>query len=184
MEIVQFIYNEQSVDFEPTAQDNVMVNATQMAKVFRREMKDFNKLDSTKNFIEACLISEDSSLIGIKKREDLILSKQNSGTWMHRILALKFAAWLDPMFDVWIFATIERIINHYYREQRDAMIEKITVKARKEEKKQELLLKYPEMAEYFELDEQEKQANSKRMVAIREQFKQLKIEFKPAVLEN
>ncbi len=184
MEVVHFIYNEKPVDFEPTNSDSVMVNATQMAKVFGREMKDFNKLESTKNFIEACLKSEDSSLIGIKKKEDLIISKQNSGTWMHRILALKFAAWLDPMFDVWVFATIDRIINHYFREQRDAMIEKITIKAKKEEKRRILLLKYPEAAEYFELEDLEKQAHNKRMAAVKEQFKQLKIEFTPPVTAN
>jgi hypothetical protein len=65
---MQFIYNDQTVDFQSSANENMMVNATQMAKVFGREMKDFNKLDNTTNFIEACLISEDSSLIRHQKK--------------------------------------------------------------------------------------------------------------------
>lgn len=179
MEIVNFIYNEQSVDFLPTDNDNVMVNATQMAKIFGREMKDFNKLDSTKKFIESCLKSDFSSLIGIQKEEDLIISKQNSGTWMHRILALKFAAWLDSDFEVWVYITIDKVINHYFQEQREAIIEKLNIKAQKEEKKRSLLIKYPEMAEYFELESKEKEAHNKRVASIKNQVKQLSLNLFP-----
>jgi hypothetical protein len=184
MEIVHFIYKEHTIDFEPTANDNVMVNATQMAKIFGKDVYDFLKNDNSKNFIAECLKTDNSRFLNVEIMDDLIISKQKSGTWMHRILALKFAAWLDPAFELWVYVTIDRIINHYFREQRDAMIEKITIKAKKEAKRQELLIKYPEMAEYFELDNQEKQAHNKRMYAIKEQFKQLKIEFAPPIYPN
>ena len=55
MEIVHFIYNEKEVDFLPSGNDNVMVNATQMAKIFGKEVARFMENDSTKNFISACL---------------------------------------------------------------------------------------------------------------------------------
>jgi hypothetical protein len=184
MEVVHFIYNEKEVDFLPNGKDNVMVNATQMAKIFGKQVVAFLRNDDTKNFISECLKSENSHFLGVKNESDLVDSKQKSGTWMHRVLALKFAAWLDPSFELWVYITIDRIINHYFREQRDAMIEKITIKAKKEEKRKILLLKYPEMAEYFELEDQEKQAHNKRMAAVREQFKQLKIEFTPPVTAN
>jgi hypothetical protein len=32
----------------------------------------------------------------LKSIDDLIVSRQKSGTWMHRVLAIKFAAWLNP----------------------------------------------------------------------------------------
>jgi len=37
---------------------------------------------------------------------------------MHRILALKFAAWLSPKFELWIYSTIERLLfgKHVDRE--------------------------------------------------------------------
>jgi hypothetical protein len=38
------------------------------------------------------------------------VSKQRSGTWMHRILALKFAAWLSPKFELWVYSTIEDLL--------------------------------------------------------------------------
>jgi hypothetical protein len=180
MEAIQFIYNGLPVDFEPTGKDNVMVNATQMAKIFNAQVNEFTSNDKTKSFIAECLKNGNSRFISVETEEDLIISKQKSGTWMHRILALKFAAWLDPAFELWVFITIDSVIIHFYREQRDAMLEKLTIKARKEAKKKELLLKYPEMADYFDLEESEKDANYKRIASIREQFKQLKLEFKPS----
>lgn len=38
---------------------------------------------------------------------------------MHRILALKFAAWLSPKFELWIYSTIEKLLfgKHVDREQ-------------------------------------------------------------------
>lgn len=41
MEVVKFIYDQNEVDFLPNGDENVMVNATQMAKVFNKktEMK-------------------------------------------------------------------------------------------------------------------------------------------------
>lgn len=38
---------------------------------------------------------------------------------MHRILALKFAAWLNPDFEVWVYSTIENLLfgRHVEREK-------------------------------------------------------------------
>jgi hypothetical protein len=38
---------------------------------------------------------------------------------MHRVLALKFAAWLNPYFEVWVYSTIENLLfgRHVKREQ-------------------------------------------------------------------
>ena len=93
MEIVKFMYNDQEVEFLPAGNENVMVNATQMAKVFGKLVGHFLENESTKKFINSCLNNRNSDYLGVKTREDLVDSKQNSGTWMHRILALKFAAW-------------------------------------------------------------------------------------------
>jgi hypothetical protein len=155
----------------------VMVNATQMANIFGKLPKDFLRNDQTKSFIHECLKKDNSPFLNIKTESDLIDSKQKSGTWMHRILALKFAAWLDPAFELWVYITIDKIINHYFREQREAMIEKIELKAKKEDLKQKLLFTNPEAREYFELENQEKAAYSKRVSAIKSQFKQLSLEF-------
>jgi hypothetical protein len=78
----------------------MMVNATKMAKIFGKDVSDFLILKQTKDFISECLKNKYS---GIETEEDLFVTKQKSGTWMHRILALKFAAWLSPAFEIWVY---------------------------------------------------------------------------------
>ena len=39
MEIVHFIYNQKEVDFLPSGNDDLMVNATQMAKIFGKKVE-------------------------------------------------------------------------------------------------------------------------------------------------
>lgn len=180
MEIARFIYQDNpnyEVEFEPTGQDNVMVNATMMAAIFGKDVPDFLILKQTKNFISACLKNQNSGFLGVKNRSDLVISKQKSGTWMHRILALKFAAWLDSSFEVWVYITIDQILNQYYREQRDARLEKLRLKARKEALKNKFLLKYPDFAEYVELEELEKESDSKLIKSVKKQLNQLRIDF-------
>ena len=111
-------YNDQEVEFEFNNQ-NVMVNATEMAKIFGKDLHQFTKSDHAQRFIQSCLKPANAGLFGIFSEADLIVSKQKSGTWMHRILALKFAAWLDSDFEVWVYATIETLLfgRHVKREQ-------------------------------------------------------------------
>ena len=109
MELINFIYNGTPVGFE-TGNTNLMVNATQMAKIFGKEIKQFNELESTKNFIDSCLNGRESRPLSIQKKEDLIISNPRTGTQMHRILALKFAAWLNPEFELWVYSTIDKLL--------------------------------------------------------------------------
>ncbi|MEI6143742.1 MAG: KilA-N domain-containing protein [Mariniphaga sp.] len=113
-EIVKFEFNNQEVDFEQNDQ-TLMVNATQMAKIFGKLVAHFMANDSTKNFISACLNNRNSDYLNVKTEEDLISSTQKSGTWMHRVLALKFAAWLDPDFEVWVYSTIDELLFGRFR---------------------------------------------------------------------
>ena len=102
-------FEKKPVTFLLSKDNGVMVNATEMAKIFGKEVARFMENDSTKNFINSCLKTRNSSFLNVKNVEDLYTSKQKSGTFMHRILALKFAAWLDPDFEVWVYSTIEEI---------------------------------------------------------------------------
>jgi len=117
MEVVHFIYNEQTVDFLPTSNDNLMVNATQMAKIFGKRVDVFLKSDHTNEFINALEFTPFGGNSEPLKRDEIIQTKGQSGTWMHRILALKFAAWLDPKFEVWVFSTIDQILLGHYRDR-------------------------------------------------------------------
>ena len=177
MEILNFVYNDQEIEFRPVGSDNVMVNATQMAKVFGKLPKDFLILESTKNFISACLKKENSPFISVENEEDLVKSVQKSSTFMHRILALKFAAWLNPDFELWIYFTIDQILNHYYREHRNVMIERMRIENMKSTKRLELLQKYPEFADYVELEEALRNADSRKAAISRAMSKQIKMDF-------
>ena len=96
-----------------------MVNATEMAKIYDKQVVAFMRNEDTQNFIAECLKSENSHFINISKEEDLYRSAQKSGTYMHRVLALKFAAWLSPRFELWVYSTIEQLLfgKHVERER-------------------------------------------------------------------
>lgn len=179
MEAVNFIYNDQSIDFIPTGDDNVMVNATQMAQIFGKKVENFTRIIDTQNFISECLKNANKRFLSIEYEEDLIVSRQKSGTWMHRILALKFAAWLDPAFELWVFMTIDKILLGHYKEQREATAEKLRAEEELERKKQELIEKYPDFIDFLELEGKVTKAEQRRLKAIRESVKQLKLDLFP-----
>lgn len=179
MEVVHFIYNEKEVDFQTTGKDDLMVNATQMAKIFGKEVTHFLENDGTEKFINSCLKTRNSEFLGVQKREDLVYGKQKSGTWMHRILALKFAAWLDSDFEVWVFMTIDKILLGHYREMKEATIEKIIAEKELREKKRKLIETNPEVAEIFGLIAKVNEADKKKIKAMKAAVNQLKLDFDP-----
>ncbi len=112
---VEFIFQDTEIHFLLGNEKNVMVNATEMAKVFGKEIDNFLRLESTKNFISRLLERENSKNIpshvrGYFQESDIIFGRKRGGTYMHRKLALKFAAWLDVDFELWIFDTIDDLL--------------------------------------------------------------------------
>jgi len=134
-----FKFNETLITFTLDKENTLMVNATEMAKIFDKQVVAFMRNEETKNFIFAVLKSENSHFLGIKSEEDLCTSKQRSGTFMHRILAIKFAAWLDPDFEVWVYNTIDKILFGRHAEREASLKKTISVKndMEKLEKKEE-----------------------------------------------
>lgn len=112
-------FEENPITFALEKNNGMMINATEMAKAFGKNVGHFMENDSTKKFIEACLNNRNPDYLNINSVNDLIESRQKSGTWMHRIVALKFAAWLSPEFEVWVYSTIENLLfgKHVQREQ-------------------------------------------------------------------
>jgi hypothetical protein len=116
-----FIFNGHEVSFSLDKENKVMVNATEMAKIFGKDVNEFTSNDRTKKFIGAlCQIEGfrlgDNVQDGISRFEHefsqngmyvkTVHGGRNNGTWMHKLVALKFAAWLDPFFEVWVYSTI------------------------------------------------------------------------------
>jgi len=64
----------------------------------KKEIKKFFENQNTKEFISALI--EEENLNGEKSAYLTSRGKYNGGTWMHPILFVKFAMWLNPRFEV------------------------------------------------------------------------------------
>jgi len=146
-----FEFNDKQIVFQLTKEGkDVKVNATQMAKAFNKDVPDFMILKNTKDFISACLNNQNPGYLNVETEEDLITSKQKSGTYMHRILAIKFAAWLNPDFEIWIYSVIDNLLFGMYAEQKKRLKER----AKKLNRLEELIdnaEENPELEEYISL---------------------------------
>lgn len=110
--------------------DEVMVNATEMAKAFGKRVGDWLTLSSTKDYMAALIETYHSqttrnsgSLSEETTRKSHIQTTRNSGslirtvegrnggTWMHEDVAIEFARWLDPKFAIWCNSIVKRIIK-------------------------------------------------------------------------
>ncbi len=114
--IIRFNYEDQQISFE-FADGNKMINATEMAKPFpNKRINNFLRNQQTIDFISLLESRYANSRIGSKmlEREVLRVVKGGKpdlqGTWMDEKLALKFAAWLSPEFELWVFDRIEELL--------------------------------------------------------------------------
>ena len=100
-----FNYNGSKITFNKG--NAVMVNATEMAKQFGKQPKDFLKTEQTKKFIAA--LSEVKKILS----SDLVRVTygDNGGTWMHEDVALEFARWLSPAFAIWCNDRIKELLT-------------------------------------------------------------------------
>ena len=116
MEIKKFENELIAFDF-----DKEMVNATDMAKKFNKRPVDFLKLDSTKAFMKTLEtdVQENNNVDfqAVVTVRGGNISKIPQGTWMHKLLAYKFAAWLNPKFELFIYKTFDEIIQNKLRYQ-------------------------------------------------------------------
>lgn len=158
--LLKYEWHHELIEFE-LVNGNVMVNATQMAKAFDAQVNEFTSNIKTIDFINACLNNGNSRFISFKTVEELILSRQKSGTWMHRILALKFAAWLDPVFELWVYSTIDHILFDHYRRMEESL-KRSAARQKRMEAIREQLNENPEFLELQELELEERQEAYRR----------------------
>ena len=87
----EFIYNNTPVLFNVTNQ-NVFVNATQMAKPFNKKVAHWLENKNTKDFLNSLCVEHKLN------RNQLIIIKKGGnslqGTFMHPIVAKKFSQWV------------------------------------------------------------------------------------------
>lgn len=219
MEILKHQFNGKEVDFLPLTNDNVLVNATQMGKVFDKHAKHFfeNKQNHLFLFVlemkygnrkpnknsTSFTISEDDfnqimefqgrnsdldQSVNEKKQTDIFYKIENgivaftpsenillvyhggkkNGTWMHRLLAIDFAMWLNPYFKLWVLETIDKIIYRFFTEQRNAKIAEHKAKRGKKSTREDIINNHtdilkqnPVIASYFDYEDKETDAKKK-----------------------
>ena len=102
-ELLKYTYEGSEVTFSNG--DNVMVNATQMAKAFGTKPADWLRNEQAQRMINAIAVSQKCDTA------DLVVVKQG-GTWMHEDVALVFAQWLSPEFYIWCNDRIKELIKN------------------------------------------------------------------------
>lgn len=105
-----FKYNGNIITFH-LGNNNLMINATEMAKPFGKFTKDWLRTDQAQKFIK------ELSNVRICLFDDLVVIKEGSpvnggGTWFHEDVALEFARWLNPSFAIWCNDRIKELIKH------------------------------------------------------------------------
>lgn len=101
----KFNFNGNEITFQ-IGNDEVMVNATEMAKPFGKQVFDWRRLPSTIAFMEAIKETKGFSRSLVETVEG-----RNGGTWIHEDVALEFARWLSPAFAIWCNDRIKELLK-------------------------------------------------------------------------
>lgn len=102
-----FAYEGANISFR-TLEGHVMVNATEMAKTFGKEPVHFLRNKQTKEYIT--ILSQSANLQS-EKIVDVQNGGSNPGTWLHELIALRFAQWLSPHFSIWVDKHIKELLT-------------------------------------------------------------------------
>jgi len=166
MKTLEFTFQDNLIHFLINPLDNnVLVNATEMAKPFNRKTELFLKSDHAKAFIEVANRQPNGGRI--------IDNRGRNGVYFNKRLALKFAAWLSPEFEYWIYSTIDEIVFGNYRRHWEAHAQQEVAKSAMQDLKHQILENpTPQsVAEYFRHEQEYKDAKNAKSNAIRTQLK-------------
>lgn len=102
-----FSYNGNDVFFD--TKDDVMVNATQLAKIYGKRPNDYLSLPATNQLINAI-----TRKYGIAENQ-LIRTERGGnapGTWMHRLIVVDFCQWLDIDLKLWCTEKLDELLRY------------------------------------------------------------------------
>ena len=102
-----FKYNGTDITFL-SGNGDVMINATQMAKPFGKQVYEYLRLPSTNELIK---VKAGKSRIAEDQLVKTIRGGTNPGTWMHEDIALDFAQWLSIDFKLWCMDRIKELMR-------------------------------------------------------------------------
>ena len=102
-----FSYNGNEVLFD--IKDDVMVNATQLAKIYGKRPNDYLSLPATNQLISAI-----TRKYGIA--ENQLVRTERGGmapaTWMHRLIVDDFCQWLDIDLKLWCTEKLDELMRY------------------------------------------------------------------------
>ena len=173
MKTIDRLFQETEIHFLLQNEGEVMVNATEMAKAFGKRTDVFLKTDHVKAFLEVLNRPPNGGSLSSISEDQLIQRKGRSGVYFNRLLALKFAAWLDPEFEVWVFSQIDNILFGHYKKHWDAHASQESAKQRMDNLKKKLISSgsTADAIAYFEAEREFNDAKNAKSRAIRNQLK-------------
>ena len=118
MKTLEFIYQDTQIHFllNPT-DDNVMINATEMAKLFNKRTGHYLANESTKKLISELERTE----ISVHSDVKIVQDRGHMGIYFHEDLAIDFAMWLDVKFRVWVCRTIREMVRQQIKPVQNAV---------------------------------------------------------------
>lgn len=102
------VYSYKGSEISFMSGDNVMINATQMAKPFEKRPIDWLQNQSSIDYLNELSKVRKSTLADLVQ---VTKGGNNSGTWMHEDVALEFARWLSPAFAIWCNDRIKELLK-------------------------------------------------------------------------
>lgn len=170
MKTLEYIYRDSQIHFLVNPLDkNVMINATEMAQMFGKRVNHFTRSSHAKSFINIL----EKEIIRTPNGGRIIDNRGRNGIYFNRLLALKFAAWLNPEFEFWVFSKIEEISFGNYKKHWDAHVKQEQAREKMQMLKSQLLDDpNKEVAEeYFEAEQDFALAKNAKTAAIKSQSK-------------
>lgn len=220
MIVIKKFKGELPVSFDPFLQEKeCMVNATEMANVFGKKVKDYLKSEKTRAFLNVLEIELGNSKMSAENDPDLkvqedarpletekieveidenlesqkenspfetdvkfsenilkvVYGGRNSGTWVHRFVAIDFAMWLDPYFNYWVISTIDEILFGYARKRDLSFKHTLEVKDRMKQLKEKENPTGEDFTEYLQLETELKQEQSTRSKITSDRISEIQI---------
>ena len=130
--------------------NKLMVNATALAKKYDKLPAGYLRLERTQKLIRAIrdnIVGYADSHNQTENLDIVFTSDRHKGTYMHRLLALDFAGWLNPDFQVWMLQKIEYILYGYAQRQNQEIFDN----AGRQKRMAELQKKLDENSDYQEI---------------------------------
>jgi ribosomal protein L7/L12 len=109
LQIISRSYDGIDVVFDNS--NTLYIKATDIAKKFGKEIKEWKRAKQTTEYIDALskhLNLGFDDLVVVRKGGN---SPEEMGTWIHKKLIISFARWLNPEFAVWCDGVIEEILQ-------------------------------------------------------------------------